>query len=389
MTRLPEQSDVVVVGLGALGSAAAFHLARRGLRVVGLEQFDLGHVKGASHDTSRILRHSYHTPEYIELTKAAYDDWADLESESGEDLVTVVGGLDFFPPGAAIPVEDYTRSMEATGIPFESLDVAAVAEHWPQFHLPDGTVSLYQARSAIVPAARGTATMQARARAHRATLIDNCPATSLQPDGDGVLLTTPLGRISAERVVLTADAWTNHLLAGLGLSIPLTTTVEQVTYFAPPDPSIYQPDRMPLWIWMDEPSFYGFPCYGEATVKAAEDCGGPVSDPDDRPFTDDPGMRERLVEHLARMLPQAGAAVRSVRCLYTLTPDRDFVLDAAPGHPNVVVGLGAGHGFKFAPTFGRLLADLVESGSTSADIHDFRLDRPGLTDPDYSPHWLI
>lgn len=389
MNELPSRADVVVIGLGALGSAAAFQLARRGQRVLGLEQFELGHSRGASQDTSRILRHSYHTPAYVELTKAAYQDWADLESESGEDLVTVVGGLDLFPPGAAIPMVDYTDSMTAAGVPFQTLDTLAVTARWPQFRLPDGTTALLQERAAIVPAGRGTAALQARARVHGATLIDRCPVTALQPDSDGVLITTASGPIRADRVVLAADAWTNKLLAGLDLQLPLTTTVEQVTYFQPPDPSPFHPDRLPLWIWMDEPSFYGFPCYGETTIKAAEDCGGPVSDPDDRPFETDPGMRERLAAHVARMLPGSGPATRSLRCLYTLTPDRDFVLDTVPGHPNVVIGLGSGHGFKFTPTFGRLLADLVESGATSADVDAFRLARPGLTDPAYQTHWFV
>ena len=113
---------------------------------------------------------------------------------------------------------------------------------------------------------------------------------------------------------------------------------------------------------MDDPSFYGFPCYGEPTVKAAQDCGGPTVDPDDRTSETDPGMQRLLVEHMARMLPASGRPVRSLRCQYTLTPDRDLVLSPVPGHERVVVGLGAAHGFKFAPTIGRLLADLAVDG---------------------------
>jgi sarcosine oxidase len=140
---------------------------------------------------------------------------------------------------------------------------------------------------------------------------------------------------------------------------------------------------------MDDPSFYGFPCFGEPTVKAAQDCGGPVVDPDLRTSGTDPVMESRLADHLHRLLPGSGEPVRSLRCQYTLTPDRDFVLAPVPGHESVVVGMGAAHGFKFAPTFGRLLADLVVDGRTATDVSSFRLDRPGLTDPHYRAHWLV
>ena len=193
----------------------------------------------------------------------------------------------------------------------------------------------------------------------------------------------------AERVVVCADAWTNEVLAGLGVRLPLETTLEQVTYFAPDRPADFAPDRLPLWIWMDDPCYYGFPAYGEATIKAAQDCGGPVVDPDRRTSDEDAAMRDRLADHVRRILPGSGPPVRSLRCQYTLTPDRDFVLAPVPGHEAVVVGLGAAHGFKFAPTFGRLLADLAETGSTGTDLAPFRLDRPALTDPAYQAHWLV
>ena len=157
---MADSYDVVVVGLGALGSAAAMHLARRGRRVLGLERFELGHHRGASHDTSRILRHSYHTPGYVRLTQEAYDDWAQLERWSGEQLVTVVGGLDLFPPSPAIAMIDYTASLDDVGIAYELLDDPEIVRRWPQFTLPSGTVGLFQERGAIVPAGRGTALMQ-------------------------------------------------------------------------------------------------------------------------------------------------------------------------------------------------------------------------------------
>ncbi len=186
---------------------------------------------------------------------------------------------------------------------------------------------------------------------------------------------------------MCADAWTNDVLAGLDAQVPLEVTHEQVTYFRPEDPAPFEPGRLPLWIWMDDPSFYGFPCYGEATVKAAQDCGGPPVDPETRGFDESAPMRDLLADHVRRTLPGAGPPVRSVRCLYTLTPDRDFVLGPVPGHPAVVVGLGAAHGFKFAPTLGRMLADLALGEAEPRDT--FRLDRAALTDPAYAPHWLV
>ncbi len=151
----PVDVDYVVVGLGALGSGAAWHLASRGHSVVGLEQFELGHSRGASHDTSRILRHSYHTPAYVRLTQEAYDDWARLEDESGESLVTVVGGLDLFPPDCVIAPDDYVASMREVGIDFESLTAEEIAVRFPVFSVPDGTLGLFQERGAIVPGSPG------------------------------------------------------------------------------------------------------------------------------------------------------------------------------------------------------------------------------------------
>ena len=389
---MAEQFEYAVVGLGALGSATAWQLARRGHQVLGLERFALGHERGASHDSSRILRHSYHTPDYVRLTFEAYDDWTTLEAETGQQFVTVTGGVDLFPTDAAIPPADYTSSLDAVGVPYEVLDRAGVAERWPQFQLPDGTLALFQERTAIVPAARGTAAMAARARAHGAVLRDESPVTSVRDLGAaGIEIEAGGVTYRVRRLVVTADAWTNDVVGHLGLHVPLTVTQEQVTYFRPAAPADFAPERFPVWIWMDDPSFYGFPAYGEATVKAAQDCGGPEVTGDQRSFDPDPARQRLLADFMARTFPASGPVDRSKTCLYTLTPDRDFVLSPVPGHESVIVGMGAAHGFKFAPTFGRLLADLATTGkpSTPVDLSAFRLVRPALTDPDYQASWLV
>jgi sarcosine oxidase len=384
--------EYAVVGLGALGSATAWQLARRGLRVVGLERFELGHERGASHDSSRIIRHSYHRADYVGLTFEAYDDWATLEADVEEPLLSVTGGVDLFPPDAAIPAVDYTKAMDERGVPYEVLDTHDVAQRWPQLVLPDGTVTLYQARTGIAPAARGVAALQRSAARYGAELRDRSPVTALRDHGsEGVELDAGGTTYRVRRVVVAADAWTNDVLGHLGAAVPITVTQEQVTYFAPPDPERFAADRFPVWIWMDDPSFYGFPTYGEPTVKAAQDCGGPAVTGDDRSFDPDPARVALLAEFMARTFPGSGPVQRSRTCLYTLTPDRDFVLDTVPGHPAVAVGLGAAHGFKFAPTFGRLLADMAVTGAagTPVDVSAFRLDRPALADPDHAVSWLV
>ena len=385
-----ERVEYVVVGLGALGSATAYALARGGHQVVGLERFALGHERGASHDTSRILRHSYHRSDYVRLTFDAYADWADLERVSRERLVTTTGGLDLFPPWAAIPMADYTTAMTDCGVAYEELTRADVRVRWPRLNPPAGTVALYQPDAAIVPAARTTALLHRLARDHGADLREQSPALAVRDLGDrGVEVDVAGGTLRCRRVIVCADAWTNDVLAGLGESLPLTVTLEQVTYLALDDPAGFAPGELPLWIWMDDPCFYGFPAYGESTVKLAYDCGGAVVSGDDRAFDPDPERIEQLVRFTRELLPDVGRPTRSKTCLYTLTPDRDFVLDAVPGHETVVVGLGAAHGFKFTPTFGRLLADIAVRGACDADVAGFRWDRPALTEAGHPVSWLV
>ena len=390
-------ADVVVIGLGALGSATAWQLARRGVSVVGLERFELGHVRGASHGDSRIIRLSYHTPAYVENAQQAYRDWADLEVDSGRSLVLRCGGIDVFPPGAAIPVADYVSSMSARGVPFEVLDDEAARRRWSAIVVPDGSTVLQQGQTGIVPASLGSATMRERALAHGARLVENCRVLELDAAEEGVRVRCADGSsVRARSAVVTADAWTNDVLAGLGVRIPLTVTKEHVVHFALDDTAAaadaaasHAPGAFPVWIWMDDPSYYGFPSYGEASVKVGQDCGGRVVDPDTRDFEPDGEYVAAMRDFVARTVPGAGRVSRVTTCLYTLTPDRDFVAALVPGRPRVAVGLGSAHGFKFAPWFGRVLADLATTGETTSDVDAFTLDRPALTDPAAPQHWLV
>ena len=384
--------DLIVVGLGAFGSAVAYWAARAGARVLGLEQFEMGHPNGASSDHSRIIRLSYHRPAYVRLARRAYATWADVEAASGATIVTRTGGLDVAPREAAIPLSDYSAAMTAEGVPFEHLDADEIMRRWPQWRLTDAHHGLYQADSGLADPNRGNAAHQRLARQYGAALLDRSPVTSLRDVGGEVEVVAGGVAYRSDRVVLTADAWTNDLLTHLGRRLPLTITKEQVTYFACPRPEDFAPDRFPVWIWMDDPCFYGFPTYGEAGPKAAQDVGGRETTPAERTFKPDAEASARLRAFLDRHLPGAvGPPIYTKTCLYTLTPDRDFVVDRLPDHPNVFVGLGAAHGFKYASVIGRILAELAIDGATpsAAEIADFRIDRPILLEAHPATSFMV
>jgi len=386
--------DAIVVGLGGIGSGAAFWLSERlGDRVLGLEQFELGHLNGASQDHSRIIRLSYHRPDYVRLAKRAYTTWAEVEARAGETIVTVTGGLDVAPRAAAIPLADYTTAMDAEDVPYEHLDAAEIMRRWPQWRLGEEHHGLFQAASGLADPNRGNAAHWRLARENGATLLDRSPVTRLRDAGGGVEVTTADG--TAHRgatVVLAADAWTNELLRDFDRRLPLTITKEQVTYFACPDPAAFGPDRFPIWIWMDEPCFYGFPAYGEPGPKAAQDVGGDETTPAARTFDRDEEAHERLVAFMAEHLPGAvGPPIYTKTCLYTLTPDRDFVVGRIPEAPQVLVALGAAHGYKFASVLGRVLAEIAVDGTTpsAGEIERFAIDRPILLENSPATSFMV
>jgi sarcosine oxidase len=378
--------DAIVIGLGAIGSAAAYWLSTRlGDRVLGIEQFELGHPNGASQDHSRIIRYSYHRPDYVRLARRAYASWAEVEAESGERVVTVTGGLDLWPENASYPIEDYTGSLSAEGIPFELLEADEIRRRWPQWQLDDTTTGLFQADGGLADPIRGNRAHRGLAVQRGAAILERMPVVRFRDAGGTYEVTTAGGTTyGTPRIVIAADAWTNELLASVDRRLPLTVTKEQVTYFGCPDPAAYAPDRFPIWIWQDEPCFYGFPTYGEAGPKVAQDVGGEVVSPHSRTFDRDEAALARVEAFMARHLPGAlGPPILTRTCLYTLTPDRDFVVDQLPDAPGVAVILGAAHGFKYASVLGRIAAELVLDGTTpsAGEIDGFRVDREALRIP--------
>lgn len=382
--------EVIVIGAGGLGSAAAYWSARRtGGDVLAIEQFELGHVRGSSQDHSRIIRRSYHDPIYIDLATASYDAWDEVEAASGVTLVTKTGGLDLEMLGTSGPkdLSHCAASMAAAGIPYEELSSRDLRERFPQFTLPEDARALYQADGGLVDARKSIATHLGLARGLGATVLDRCPVRELRPLGDAsVEVVTDQGTFTAGQVIVAAGAWTNHVLGSLGIRFPLTVTQEQVTYFATPHLREFAPDRFPVWIWRAPQGFYGFPIYGEVATKAGQDAGGDETTADDRTFEPNPRAHERLMDFLNAHIPRfVGPELYTKTCLYTMPPDRHFVLDKAPGHPRVTVAVDAGHAFKFASLFGKILSELALDDRSAYGIEPFRADRPALTDPTFVP----
>jgi sarcosine oxidase len=383
---------VIVVGCGGLGSAALYRLAAAlGSGVLGLEQFTLGHHRGASQDHSRIIRLAQHQTQYAALARPAYEAWAEVEAESLQTLVTRTGGLVIEDRDARRGIDSGTRNIEGYtavfdryGVDHEVLDPDEVMTRWPQFRLDGGERAIYQSESGIVDAARANAVHIALARAHGARVHERTAVRAVRPDGAGAVVETDDRTYRADRVVVTADAWTNHVLRGSGVQLPLTVTQEQVTYYATPHLAEFAPSRFPVFMWHGEHNFYGFPVYGEVATKLGQHMGGHETTADDRTFVPDPVRQKRYEQFVERHLPRfGGPELRTRTCLYTVPPDQDFVLDTVPDHPQITVAVGAGHAYKFAALIGGLLADLALGRTPAHPIGAFSLTRRALTDPTF------
>jgi sarcosine oxidase len=271
--------------------------------------------------------------------------------------------------------------MKAADVGFEELDAGEVMRRWPQWQLSDDVTALFQEQSGIAMASRANAAHRRLAVENGATLMEGSEVAGIREVEGEVELLVGGKPVRVGSLVVAAGAWTAPVLAGLGFRLPLEVTQEQVVYLASPDLLSFHPSRFPIWIWMDEPSFYGFPVFGEPAVKIAWDRCEIVTDPEIRTFEPRSDVNEAVVGFASRHLPGAVGPVRIARtCLYTLTPDRDFIVDRVPGTGNVFTAVGAGHAFKFASLLGKILVELALDGETGHDIAPFRADRPILSE---------
>lgn len=382
-----------VIGGGGIGSAAAYWLSRRaGAEVACLEQWDLGHARGASEDHSRIIRLGYHSADYTALTPSSYDAWRVVEEESGVPLVHRTGMVNLARSGTAGAgvLDGYVEAMGSHDIPFEQLTAEDVVSRWPQFRVGEDVRGLVQPDGGILDIRRAGAVHRALARARGASVLGNAPVTAIRPRPGGVELDTPAGTIRADRVVVCAGAWTAGLLAQLGVEWPIRLTQEQVTYYATPNLRAFAPDRFPIWIWHGDEEFYGFPVFGEVATKAGQDMGGPAVDVSPGSWEPDAERVRKVADFCEGLLPgYTGPELHTRCCLYDMPPDRNFVIDVVPGHPQVAVCIGAGHAAKFAGLLGRILSELSVEGGTALPIAPFRADRAALTDPAFTPTYRL
>jgi monomeric sarcosine oxidase len=396
--RLNSSYEHIVIGVGGIGSAAAYWIAKRGGNsVLALEQYELGHWRGASEDHSRIIRHSYHTADYASLTRAAFDHVRALEAETGLDLLRITGGLNLAPndAGGAAEIGGYARSLSEQGHAYEVMDGTELAARWPQWHVGAETIALYQADSGLLDIRRVNSAHISRARALGVAILDQTPVRRLTAADGHVDVHTDDETYRAATLTICAGSWTPALTASLGLNVPLTLTQEQVTYFASPDLRPFAPEAFPVWIFHgavldgvgfdgEETTFYGFPVYGEAGVKLGRDMSGRYVTQETRSFTPNAEQTAESAAFLARYLPGAlGPELSSKTCVYDLTPDRNFVIDTVPGYPHIALCIGAGHAAKFAALLGHVMADLAVDGESGYRVGTFTLGRPAITDPDF------
>ena len=368
------RADVVVVGLGSMGASVTQRLAGAGLRVVGLDRFDPPHTRGAHAGGSRIIRMAYmESPDYVPLVRRSYDLWRELESVTGETLLTTTGGLMLGPPDS-MAVAGALAAARAHGLAHEVLDASEIRRRFPAFTPSDGEVALFEEITGLVRPERAIAAQLRLARSAGADLRPGVPVERWRETGEGVAVTTPDGVVHGDRLVLAPGAWA----AGLtGLSIPLRVERRVQHYWRAADPDPHAIGRLPAWIWQYGPDevAYGLPTV-DGAAKAALHHGDDHVDPDAGAGEPTDAEVAAMRAWLAPRLPGLAAAewAGAKPCLYTLTPDRNFVLGWHPEHPRVVVACGfSGHGFKFSPVVGEIVTDLVTTGSTAHPI--------GLFDP--------
>jgi sarcosine oxidase len=371
--------DAIVIGLGGMGSATAAHLARRGLRVLGVEQFDLLHERGSSHGLTRIIRLAYHEdPSYVPLLRRAYELWHALEAESGERLLVTTGSLEGGPEEGST-FRGALAAAQLHELPHEVLDAAALVERFPAYRgFPSTTHAVFQPDGGFLLAERCVLAHVNAALRHGAELRFRDQVVSWEAtEQGGVRVTTGDGVDEADRLVICGGAWAGRLVPALRSVVSPERQV--LAWLQPTRPEWFDPSVFPVFLLdVEEGSYYGFPVHDVPGFKFGRYHHRREPMDPDAPDRSAGLEDERLLRSFAeRYFPDgAGPTVMLKACIFTNTPDEHFILDVLPDAPQISVAAGfSGHGFKFCSVVGEVMADLAMHGSTSHDIGLFRLAR--------------
>jgi len=367
-------ADVIVVGLGTMGSQALWHLASRGVRVIGIEQFEPGHDRGSGHGGSRIFRTAYmEGQEYVPLLRSAYDLWRRLERESGEELLTLTGALMIGTPDTKL-IAGSLASVHAHNLVHELLSVDELRARYPQHVVRDDEVGLLDKVAGLLRPEAAIVAATRLAEKLGATVIRNAPVEHITP-GETIVVRAGGHTYRARQVVVSVGAWLGQVQPHLGLAFPLTVYRVVMTWFRPQVPALFAPDRCPLFMReRGTLEWDGFPCMDGETIKVNATIKQRLEDPsrlDREIHPDDLEQPARVVRESFTGLDPT--PVRAQACMLTFTPDENFILGFSPRDRNIVLlGGFSGHGFKFAPIVGEIAADLVIKGETSHPIDLFQ-----------------
>jgi sarcosine oxidase len=373
-----EAYDTIVLGIGGVGSAALYHLARRGVRAIGIDRFSPPHELGSSHGHTRVIRQAYFEhSDYVPLLKEAYRLWYGLESLTGRQLFHEIGLIEIGPPDGEV-VPGVVRAAEEHAIQVESLTAEQIGRRWPGLHVDRDLVGVFEPAAGYLHVEECVTAHLEAARAAGAEIITKTEVRSWTANDNGVRVRTVNGEeIVGNRLIVAAGAWAGQLLSDL--NVPLRVLRKSLFWFATYDDRYDLASGMPVFLFeLPTGVFYGFPSLDERGVKFAEHTGGQLVD---NPLSVDRTInsleQSRLIEVMSQHLPGVSSRVtdHSV-CLYTMSPDEHFVVDRHPAHANVVFAAGlSGHGFKFTPVLGRALADLALGGGTDLPLEFLSLKR--------------
>lgn len=375
------REKVIIVGLGAMGSAAAYQLSRRNVDVLGLERWDIPHANGSSHGVSRIIRLPYYEdPAYVPLLRRAYQLWREIEADSGRELLVTTGSIDASPEDDPL-FQGALASARQHELAHEVMTGVEVNARFPGYRLPAAHRAVHQRDGGLVASERAIVAHVEAAQAHGAEIRAREPMVEWEARGGGVRVRTTKGVYEADRLVLTTGAWIGeHAAALAGRAVPER---QVLAWLQPYAPELFSPQRFPVFnLQVEEGRYYGLPIYDVPGFKFGRyHHRGEVGEPDTLSRDADAEDEALLRGFAERYFPDGAGATLALRsCMFTNTVDEHFILDHLPDHPQVTVASPcSGHGYKFASVIGEILADLATGdGSTGHDIGFLRLDRPAL-----------